>query len=184
MVLGTIYLSGPSYHFEEKNSLDFIIKYFQDQEYEVYSSSKSGFQDSVMKYALENDLGEKDFMSFESNYKKACLLSFALELFYILESDICIDGINDEGEKFGGCETEYIPVVEFQNIEDGFLISAGPGVVEPAVHPFLNAEFLDEYEESSIGDIIDESTSFVDFMTKLVENEYLVVAEEGESLLR
>jgi len=72
-------------------------------------------------------------------------------------------------------------IIEFQNIKDGFLISAGPGIVEPAIHPFLNAKFLED--ELEVGDILDESSSFLDFMTKLVENDYLVISEEGESLL-
>ena len=79
-------------------------------------------------------------------------------------------------------------VIKFQQMEDGkegFLISAGSGLVEPETHPFLNVRFQVEGEEAAaIGNIIDESENFVDFMTLLVENGYLVVGEDWVSLLK
>src|SRR3989338_4016747 len=71
--------------------------------------------------------------------------------------------------------SEDVMVLTFENIKDGFLISAGPGIVEPAIHPFINARFKSEEEEPAIADIIDESESFTGFLANLVEAGYFVV---------
>ncbi|MBL7055278.1 hypothetical protein ISS07_00020 [Candidatus Woesearchaeota archaeon] len=74
-------------------------------------------------------------------------------------------------------------VLEFEN-RPGYLVSTGyfPDV-EPVTHPFLNAVALTPDEEDTIGGLIRESSSFVEFLSKLVENEYLIIGE-GKSLLR
>jgi len=76
-------------------------------------------------------------------------------------------------------------VLEFENTP-GILTSTAlpPSGYTPKEHPFLTGSVLVSEEEDNIRTILDESSSFVDFLTKLVENRYLVISKGGVIVLR
>ncbi|MFC1774978.1 hypothetical protein ACFLZN_01535 [Nanoarchaeota archaeon] len=68
-----------------------------------------------------------------------------------------------------------IAVLEFQN-KPGYLVSTGtpPPDFKPEKHPFLSAKALIPDEEHNLRMIVEESSTFEEWMTKLGENGYTV----------
>ncbi len=112
-----LYLSGPSYHPEEQESMRFLGDYLKRFGYTLFSSSEHGFQDLIMK--TFNSPGDQTEIS-RLSYKKSCLLAFALEYYKILSADACIGFLNgrvpDESTviKMGIAFGTGIPVIHYK----------------------------------------------------------------------
>jgi hypothetical protein len=68
--------------------------------------------------------------------------------------------------------------------EPGALLSTAlppptPGWTPPT-HPFLSAQAHNPFHEHRLRELLDEATSFEDFLARLAEIGYQIVEEEGE----
>ena len=97
-----IFICGPSYHPEERRSMKRIAHYLEKNGFNTYLSSRDGIEHILLDWANSQGMNDEKFNEI---YDIACRVSFALEIYQIIEVCNCtvlnINGrVPDEGSVF------------------------------------------------------------------------------------
>lgn len=97
-----VFICGPSYHPEERRSMRRIAHYLEKNGFSTYLPSRDGIEHLLLYLAHNHEIND---IKFNNIYDVACKISFALEIYQIVETCDCtvlnINGrVPDEGSVF------------------------------------------------------------------------------------